>query len=200
VRQLLLPPVGLLLFYKETSLFPYYHRVFMTFNKILSVTTVLGIASGMACMQAATPGVASEPSPADRPNIVSDLENRDNVTIDQPVALTARLAWDSIAAKPQTDSKVTKPTASRNTGFRVEVFSDNNPRTAKATASIKKRNLEARFKNYPVYMVFESPFWRVRLGDFKTRGEAEGAMQEIRSAFPSYAKDLRIVKSNITNN
>ena len=135
---------------------------------------------------------------ADHPNIVGQINDCPGVTLSQPDALTQRLAWDSIAPKAQNDAKTTR-TASRYNGYRVEVFSDNNPRTAKATASIKKRNLQSRFPNYPVYLIFESPFWRVRLGDFKNKGEAEGALQEIRSAFPAYAKDLRIVKTTISN-
>lgn len=79
----------------------------------------------------------------------------------------------------------------------MEVFADNNVRTAKSRATAKRRNLMARLPQYRVYLTFQSPYWRVRVGDFRTRGEAEGAMAEIRRIFPSYSSDLRIVRDRI---
>jgi len=46
-------------------------------------------------------------------------------------------------------------------------------------------------------MTFNSPYWRVKVGDFRTRGEAEAAMAEIREAFPSLSSHLRIVRDKI---
>jgi hypothetical protein len=87
-------------------------------------------------------------------------------------------------------------TRSKN-GFRVEVFSDNKVQTAKAQAASKKRLLQARLPQYKVYLVFEAPYWRVRLGDFTNRSAAEAAMSEVKRAFPAFATDLRVVRSTI---
>ncbi|MBO5052626.1 MAG: SPOR domain-containing protein [Muribaculaceae bacterium] len=62
---------------------------------------------------------------------------------------------------------------------------------------MRRSKIASRLPQYPAYLVFESPYWRVRVGDFTTRTEAESAMAEIRRAFPSFSSDLRIVKSRI---
>ena len=45
--------------------------------------------------------------------------------------------------------------------------------------------------------MYKSPSWRVRVGDFKSRGEAEQVMQEIKDAFPSYAGEVLVVVDRI---
>ena len=82
-------------------------------------------------------------------------------------------------------------------GYRVQVFSDNNQRTAKAQAEARQRNVSVQFPNWSVYRMYKSPLWRVRVGDFKTRGEAEFAMHELKKAFPSYASEMMVVVDNI---
>ncbi len=47
------------------------------------------------------------------------------------------------------------------------------------------------------YIMFNSPYWRVKVGDFRTRAEAEAAMAELRHAFPSMAAYMRIVRDKI---
>ncbi|MDE6397013.1 MAG: SPOR domain-containing protein, partial [Muribaculaceae bacterium] len=48
-----------------------------------------------------------------------------------------------------------------------------------------------------VYQLFESPFWRVRLGDFRSRNEATEVMEEVKRSFPSYSPFLRVVRDRI---
>jgi hypothetical protein len=166
----------------------------MTRSKILlSAVLTLSLSSVAVSMSA----LGATPDQSQAPNIVEDLMSKGNVSITQPDNMNDKLVFDSVAARETQKNTTRQQASSSRQGYRVEVFADNNPRTAKQTASAKKRNLESRFRQYPVYMVFESPYWRVRLGDFKSRAEAEAAMREVRSAFPAYANDLRIVRSTI---
>lgn len=131
--------------------------------------------------------------------IVSALKQKGKFTIDQPESLAKRLERVAAEEKDSEQGSAEGQTVVRRgrSGYRVEVFADNNVRTAKVQAAAKKRMVEQRLSEYQTYLVFESPFWRVRMGDFTTRAEAEAAMAEVRRAIPSLQSGLRIVRSTI---
>lgn len=131
------------------------------------------------------------------PKIVGHLDSIGNVHINAPDELNARLEKESTTDNSDEKENIPTSTVKNRSGYRVEVFADNNVRTAKVQASNKKRSLQARFPQYGVYLVFEAPFWRVRVGDFTNRSAAESAMAEIRQAMPSLSSSLRVVRSAI---
>ena len=58
-------------------------------------------------------------------------------------------------------------------GYRVQVYSSNQQQTAKAEAL----ELETRLKDkitQTIYVQYLPPFWKVRLGDFRSYDEANG--------------------------
>lgn len=87
-----------------------------------------------------------------------------------------------------------------NIGYRVQVFSDNNARTAKNEARSKSRNIGARFPQYRTYVMYTSPYWRLRVGDFTSETEAEAAAADLRRAFPAYSREIRVVRDRINLN
>ncbi|MDE7410456.1 MAG: SPOR domain-containing protein [Paramuribaculum sp.] len=91
------------------------------------------------------------------------------------------------------------PERSRNArvGYRVQVFSDNNPRTAKNEARSKSRMISARFPEYATYVVFASPYWRLRVGDFRSQEDAAEAAEAIKREFPGYGKEIHVVRDRI---
>lgn len=133
-------------------------------------------------------------------------------TIQQPEAL-ARLLNNSAVPHRETvqQDEETTSTESNNTsatpahtriaGYRVQVFSDNNASTARNEARAKSRNISERFPEMRTYVSYTSPYWRLKVGDFRTKREADDAAEEIRRAFPSYAKEIRVVRDriNLTN-
>lgn len=127
-------------------------------------------------------------------SIVEKLDSTPGVTIVQPDELKARLAKITATSADEVQSSTTTtPAYTRTAYYRVEVFSDNS-RNAKNLAMAKRRNMQTRFPQYPSSLSFDSPFWRVHVGEFRSRSDAESAMAEIRQAFPSYAAYLRIVR------
>jgi hypothetical protein len=60
-------------------------------------------------------------------------------------------------------------------GFRVQCFASSNIANARA----EKRVLEAKL-GLPVYMVFIEPYYKLHVGDFQDRAEAEKALGEIK--------------------
>lgn len=88
--------------------------------------------------------------------------------------------------------------AVRAGGYRIQVFSDNNARSAKAEARGRARNISSRFPQYRTYVVYNAPFWRLRVGDFRNQQDAQQAADEIRRAFPSYSREVRVVRDRIS--
>lgn len=132
---------------------------------------------------------------AAEPEVISDyLEKQSGgqITINQPDALRERLKRKAVAPKDETSDEVTKAA-----GYRIQVFSDNNQRTAKSQAQVREQNISTRFPHLKVYRTYKSPQWRVRVGDFRTRAEAEQVMVEIKEAFPYYAGEVMVVVDNI---
>lgn len=130
--------------------------------------------------------------------IVRAINDSGVVVVEQPAALDKRLerVEESNAESAENDVKANSGVRSRS-GYRVEVFADNNVRTAKVAAANRKRQLQARLPQYKVYLVFEAPFWRVRIGDFTSRSEAESALAEVRRVMPGQKSGLRIVRCTI---
>ncbi|MBQ7941970.1 MAG: SPOR domain-containing protein [Muribaculaceae bacterium] len=127
--------------------------------------------------------------------VISDYlmeQTRGNVTVVQPEALRERLKH-----KKDTSEVVEGTHETSAVGYRIQVFSDNNQRTAKSNAQVRERNIATQFPELKVYLLYKSPTWRVRVGDFKTRGEAEQIMHEIKSAFPAYANEMTVVVDRI---
>lgn len=86
-------------------------------------------------------------------------------------------------------------------GYRIQVFSDGrNPSTLQSRAKARGSAIVARFPKYrgQVYSFSSSPNWYTRIGNFKTQKEAADAMAELKRAFPSFAGEMRVVKSPIT--
>lgn len=152
---------------------------------------------------AALPGAAIE-VPDSVPDISRALaDTTRNITVRQPERLAERLMRQAETADKTTDRDNTAdnaaPTARQRSrsGYRVEVYSDNNVRTAKVRAAAKKTQLQSRLPQFAVYLVFDAPYWRVRLGDFTTKAAAESALAEVKQAFPSFASELRVVRSAV---
>lgn len=118
-----------------------------------------------------------------------------------PKTITEVKLPDTPAAS-ETLGVTVKPTTSTSTvktvGFRIQVYSDNNQRTARAEAEKRAGAVRAHFPDYQVYVVFQSPYWRVKVGDFRTRSQAEEAVERMRSVLPAYGKEMRVVKDHIT--
>ena len=81
-------------------------------------------------------------------------------------------------------------------GFRVQIYSSNQQQTAKAEAL----DLETRLKDkigQTVYVQYLPPFWKVRLGDFRTYDEAKEYKKLFVSQYPQMMGDTYIVRDKI---
>ena len=90
---------------------------------------------------------------------------------------------DTVAAKKDTLQILTS-TASYNTtpGFRVQILTTQNLTEAIAM----KAKADSLLPNYNIYIVYDSPYYKVRVGDFRARYEANQAVSYIANhGFPN---------------
>lgn len=143
--------------------------------------------------------------------VVESIETAGHIRVNMPERLKERLysrpekAEPEVAQKevpadvqPAASTKPAKHATGKMGGYRIQVFSDSNPSTAKAEARARARNINARFPQFGTYVVYSSPYWRLRVGNFRTQDEANAAAHELKDAFPSYSREIRVVKDRIT--
>lgn len=112
-----------------------------------------------------------------------------NVTMHQDSAIT-RLMEAKISGAERETVQVQ--------GYRVQIYSSNRQQTAKTEAfELEKRILEANLA-VPVYVQYNPPFWKVRLGDFRTQEEAKLMKEEIIRRLPELQGDTYVVRDQIT--
>ena len=110
------------------------------------------------------------------------LDGRDaTVTVKQPESIRAGLAKHIEDNKSEVIS-----------GFRVRIYF-NNTQNARGESEAAQRRFEAAHPGIFAYRSFVNPFFKVTVGDFRTRSEAMKLLQEISSEFPT----AFIVKENI---
>lgn len=82
-------------------------------------------------------------------------------------------------------------------GYKIQAFASNDQRTSKNEAYQKQALINQAFPELETVIIFESPFWRLRVGNFKTRQEAEEVLNEMRKVFPSFGKEMYIVPDEV---
>ena len=105
--------------------------------RILTVAILLASVGGVT---------ATQPSDTTTLPIIAEL-SEGSVTVVLPAALKARLAGTK-AEQDDTETPAANTATNRNTsrvGFRVQIFDDNNVRTAKREAQTRKNQIESRF-------------------------------------------------------
>lgn len=81
-------------------------------------------------------------------------------------------------------------------GFRVQIYSSNHPQRGKSEAL----QLEQRMKeivSVPVYVIYDSPSWKVRLGDFLTEQQATDFRDALKLLCPDLIDYTYIVRDKV---
>ncbi|MBO5562411.1 MAG: SPOR domain-containing protein [Bacteroidales bacterium] len=70
------------------------------------------------------------------------------------------------------------------TGYRIRVFYESS-QSARARSESIARSISANYPGVGVYRTFESPNFKVSVGDFRTKDEALKMFNELKSAYPT---------------
>lgn len=82
-------------------------------------------------------------------------------------------------------------------GWRVQVFAGNNQRSSKEEAFKKETEIKLSFPELPTYVQYTAPFWRLRVGDFRTYKDASDVLATLKRSFPSFGREMSIIKETI---
>jgi hypothetical protein len=88
--------------------------------------------------------------------------------------------------------KIERNRDKRMTGYRVRIFFDNKQNSRAASEAAMGR-FQSAYPGHGVYRSFASPYFKVTVGDFRTKSEALQMMRRIKADFPS----AFVVKENI---
>lgn len=124
----------------------------------------------------------------EKPDIISHITADSINIIIQESGLENILLYEESKKEQKKNDKI---------GYRIQVFSDNNARTARNEARSKQRNIGARFPQHRTYVTYNAPYWRLRIGDFRTQEEAAEAAETLKKAFPAYAREIRVVRDRV---
>lgn len=157
------------------------------------------VAAGLVVPSYARP--QSENPEAVQRNAVERIveESMGNVTIDIPDNILREILKEERTV-PRKEHRDLKPGINKLEGYRIQVFSDgHNQHSLESRARSRGNAIVSRFPKYrgQVYSFSSSPNWYTRIGNFRTSAEASSALAELKRAFPQFAAEMRIVKSQI---
>lgn len=93
--------------------------------------------------------------------------------------------------------EVRRKTVSANPlGYRLEIYQSNDQRVGQGEANRIRATLTGKV-TVPIYVRFYTPFWRVRIGDFRTLEEANAYKRTFLQRFPGMARQTYVVRDHI---
>ena len=115
--------------------------------------------------------------------VVSQREpGQGTVTIDQPSSLVSAMS-----------NHKTRNASKQINGYRVRIFFDNS-RNARAVSEQVAGQFSALYPSMAVYREYENPYFKVTVGNFRTKADATRFLNAIKGQFPSGC----IVRERIT--
>ena len=134
---------------------------------------------------------------AEKLNELDDDDNKDVKDDDKKNDEDKKKKEEVTPKKPKRAHTSQQTIESRGVGYRIQAYSDNNHKTAKAAAQQRARDIAMKFPQYRSYISYKAPSWRLRIGDFKSQREAQEALRRIKSVYPKFAREMVIVRDRI---
>ena len=89
-------------------------------------------------------------------------------------------------------NKIEKNKSKKITGYRVRIFFSNK-QDARGASEAAMKHFNTTFPGFGAYRSFASPYFKVTVGDFRTKSEAMQLLQALRADYPT----ALVVKENI---
>lgn len=68
-------------------------------------------------------------------------------------------------------------------GFRIQIFEESGNRSSTHARDVMAEFSE-KYPDIPVYLTWQAPNFKVRVGDFRTRMDAEGFLRKVKRDYP----------------
>lgn len=88
------------------------------------------------------------------------------------------------AIRDAVNAKTDKNSSKMQHGFRVRIYFDNR-RDARGRSSAIYSSFQSRYPGIPAYRDFDAPFFKVTVGDFRTKADALAFLEMIKGEYPS---------------
>ena len=85
----------------------------------------------------------------------------------------------------------------KTAGYRIQVFMSNDSRTARKEISDKGSLIKGVFPEASIYPEYTSPNWKLLVGDFVSKEEADVFKQKILKSIPELGKEMYIVPDKV---
>lgn len=167
-------------------------------KRIITVFLLIAWAGGVSLPAFAQ---SEKTSVEDKRGVIEEIElsSNGNVRIVIPDNILEFIFSDQEPPKKHT-GPVIRPGVNKLGGYRIQVFSDGrNQHSLEARAKARGSSIVSRFPKYrgQIYTYSSAPNWYTRVGNFRSQGEASAALAELKRAFPQFAPEMRVVKSQI---
>lgn len=140
-----------------------------------------------------------------RPDSISDSMNRDSLHWEHATRL--RLIVDDMQnATVYQDSAIYKlldrtvngseQQVAEIDGYRVQIYSSNQQQQAKQEALELEQRIKSKIEE-PIYVQYATPFWKVRIGNFRTLADASAFKEEFLRSFPKLQSSTYVVRDRI---
>ena len=116
-------------------------------------------------------------------------ESAENNTTEKKQSTTSRKSAKDYSLSNQSVRK-------RAAGYRIQVYFSSS-RQGRNEARSRAREVALKYPHYRTYISYVAPQWRLRIGDFKSKVEAQKALRKVKRSFPSFASDIILVTDNI---
>jgi len=85
----------------------------------------------------------------------------------------------------------------KTNGFRIQVFMSNDPRTARKDITDRGSLIKSAFPDIAIYDGYTAPNWKLLVGDFITKEEADVFRQQIKKSIPALGKEMYIIRDKV---
>jgi hypothetical protein len=129
--------------------------------------------------------------------IIDDLQSQTDPS-DGIIRITSDSTVTALIGKPSSRNSAHHPSGFlERSGYRIQVFMGGNPREARSEATVKQTAILSEFPELSAYLLYEAPNWRLLVGDFMTREEANIIKLRLQRQFPQFGKEMYIVADKV---
>lgn len=137
----------------------------------------------------------------DKKGIIDEINSskwgQGDVKVMQDDILQGKLAIHNAEAVDNVDDSEMQignaPAGTRVREYKIQVFMGNNQQQSKREAESKQAQIRKVYPEMRTSVSFQSPFWRLRVGNFRTKEEAQEALQDMKKSFPSFGREMTVV-------
>ncbi len=109
---------------------------------------------------------------------------RDTLTYQKLINSLGKSVSSSDSLNLAMNKQIEKNKKRRTTGFRLRIFFDNSQNARNVSEQIVF-NFSKQYPDIPVYRVYVNPYFKVTVGDFRTKSDAMRFLNQIKAEYPS---------------